>query len=398
MHREDLLQQFSGLEGVYVPMFYAVGYDAQGNISSFRPRIGASPRIKKRIVKDLDSSPYPLDWLLPYIQIIHDRISLELMRGCPHRCRFCQAKSQYFPLRYRNPQRLLALAQGAYASCGYEEISLAGLSVTDYPHLKELLQGLIADFKSKAVGISLPSIKPKPGLGELSALLAKIKKTGLTFAPEAGTEALRAVLGKDFSLEDFFKSLEESYRCGYQRVKLYFMLGLPFEKDTDLDAIIDFSQRVSQIRRKACGHSAEVNISVNAFVPKPHTPLQWLGMDTLEAIRGKQNYLKDKARDRKLKLSFHNCEMSFLEGVLSRGDRRLSRVVLAAYQGGARFDAWSNSFRFDVWMDAFKNSRLDPVFYLRRIPEDALLAWDFIDMGTEKGSLREEFNKVIAAE
>jgi radical SAM family uncharacterized protein len=395
--KEDLLFIFSQLEGVYAPSLYEATYNTTGAPEEFRAKVkGAPPKIKKRFVADLNSCFFPLEWLLPYIQIVHDRLTMEIMRGCPNSCRFCQARSQYFPLRLRDIKDILTLSSAVYKCTGYEEISLGGLSVSDYPGIEELLKGMTDLFRDKAVGISLPSIKPSAMVGGLSSLIAGTRKTGLTFAPEAGSERLRKIIAKDFDEGNLFRALEQAYLAGYQHVKLYFMIGLPQEEEKDLGAIIDLSTRVSEARRKLTGMPGQVNISINTLIPKPHTPLQWLGMEDTESIKYKQDYLKNNIRNRRLKLGFHNRYMSFLEGVLSRGDRRLSRVISCAFKKGARFDAWGQRFSFEKWRAAFEETGIDPLFYLKEKKEDGLLPWDFVDVGIKKETLAEEFKKVIA--
>ncbi|MFH0935323.1 MAG: TIGR03960 family B12-binding radical SAM protein [Candidatus Omnitrophota bacterium] len=345
--KEALLSFLSRIQGVYAPSLYKVTYNARGGIEEFVPKTDNLPRrIKKSIVKDLDSSFFPVEWLVPYIQIVHDRITLEIMRGCPNSCRFCQARAQYFPCRVRGIENILDLAKQAYAKSGYEEVSLAGLSVSDYPQIEELVRKLSALFNDKMVSISLPSIKAKKTVGCIVSLIAKLKKTGLTFAPEAGTQKLRKVIDKDFDEEAFFSSLKEAYLSGYQHVKLYFMIGLPFEDNSDLDGIIDFALRVSELKKQVKGTAAAVNISVNTFIPKPHTPLQWFVMEGPDVIKQKQEYLSKSVNNKRLKINFQNRYMSFLEGVFSRGDRRLSRVISCAFRKGARFDAWGGLFLF----------------------------------------------------
>lgn len=395
LSKEDLLFMFSRIEGIYVPSLYEVAYNSRGGIEEFKPKIEGVPlKVNKRFIKDLNSAHFPLDWLVPYIQIIHDRISLEIMRGCPNKCRFCQARSQYFPLRERSVANILNLASDTYRHTGYEELSLGGLSVSEYPHIEELLRNLVELFKTRAVSVSLPSIKAKANTGKLSALISSIKKTSLTFAPEAGTERLRQALAKDFNEKDFFQAIEQSYASGYRHVKLYFMIGLPFEEEKDLDGIIDLSIRVSELRRDVAGIPADVNMSIGTLIPKPHTPLQWFEMDTIEKIKYKQDYLKRKIKNKRLRLKFSNRQMSFLEGVLSRGDRRLSKVILHAFKRGVRFDAWDNYFLFERWQEAFHESGIDPSSYLKaRLPQETL-PWDFIDVGINKDVLIQEFNKV----
>jgi len=380
--KEELLLNFARIEGIYVPALYSAEYNQRGDLLVFQPKSAGVPaRVKKRFVKELDKSYFPSDWLVPYIQTVHDRITLEVMRGCPNHCHFCQARVQYYPLRFRRPEVVLELARQAYKNSGYEEISLLGLSVSDYPNLEELLKFLVCDFRNKGVNVSLPSIKPKIMLGDLTDLIATIKKTGLTFAPEAASEKLRQSIGKDFDEESFFKTLAKSYAAGYQRVKLYFMIGLPGEEQRDLDGLADFCRRVSETRRLVNKRPAQVNVSVNVMIPKPHTALQWTGMLDLERIREKQDYLRCRMKNRNFKLSFHNRMMSFLEGVLSRGDRLLAPVIARAFKKGCRFDGWDEHFKFQLWEEAFRESGINPENYLRQRAGEDLLAWDFIDAG-----------------
>jgi len=378
LKKADLLLEFSRLEGIYVPSLYT-------------PQL----KVSKRVVADLESAYFPCNWMVPYVQTVHDRITLEIMRGCPNRCRFCQARSQYYPLRIRSKEKIVALANSAYASSGYEELSLAGLSVGDYPGIEKLVSDLTSTFKEQAVNLSLPSLKAKALLGNVSTLIAKIKKTGLTFAPEAGSARLREVLAKDFSEEDFFKAIAEAYSAGYQHLKLYFLIGLPGEREEDLDGIINFAQAASDLKKKVQGGSAQINISINPLIPKPHTPLQWLKMEPIAVIKEKQNYLRSRCRNKRLKFSFHNFEMGFIEGVLSRGDRKLGPVILAAYKKGARFDAWPSSFAFSVWQEAFSEIGINPQDYLAEKSTTEILPWDFIDTGVKKEDLLSEYNKSI---
>ncbi|MDD5281192.1 MAG: TIGR03960 family B12-binding radical SAM protein [Candidatus Omnitrophica bacterium] len=405
LSKDAFLSELSQIEGVYAPSLYIPEYDSSGQLVAFAPksvepgnqscRKNLPLKIRKRVVNDFNSAFFPCNWMVPYVQTVHDRITLEIMRGCPNRCRFCQARSQYYPLRIRSRENVFLLANQAYLSSGYEELSLAGLSVSDYPGLESLVSGLIASFKDMAVNLSLPSLKAKALLGNVSTLIAKIKKTGLTFAPEAGTQRLRQALAKDFSEDDFFKAIEEAFEAGYQHLKLYFLIGLPGEKEEDLDGIINFAQAASESKRKIKGGGAQINISINPLIPKPHTPLQWLKMESIDAIKEKRNYLRAHCKNKRLKFSFHNFEMGFLEGVLSRGDRKLGAVILAAYRKGARFDAWSSFFSFTKWQEAFLEQGVDPQEYLNEKPASEILPWDFIDIGIDKEDLLEEFNKSI---
>jgi len=399
INRQDLLIRLSGIQGVYVPSLYEVTYNSEGKIEEFKPKIqGISSKIKKRFLKELDNAHFPLAWLVPYSQIVHDRISIEIMRGCPNLCRFCQARSHYFPYRLRDVNSIINMACQIYKLTGYEEISLGGLSVSDYPDIEEVTKQLVHLFKDKGVGVSLPSLKPNDIVGKLSLLISTIKKTGLTFAPEAATQRLRNILGKDFDTQDFFKTIEEAYRHGWQHVKLYFMIGLPYEQDNDLDAVLDFANTVSELRKKVNQRPAQVNISINTLIPKPHTAFQWLKMEDPQSIKDKFDYLKRKMKNKRLRLSFHNRYMSFMEGVLSRADRRLSEVIMGAFRRGARFDAWGNYFVFDKWLASFDEAGIDPYFYLKRRNKEDVLPWDFIEVGITKEALLKEFNKVVDIE
>lgn len=398
-NKQELLLMLSGIEGVYVPSLYEAKYDLEGKIREFKPKVqGVNLKIKKRIIQDLDKAYFPAAWLVPFIQVVHDRITIEIMRGCPNKCRFCQARQQYYPLRVKSKANIYDTVLQAYKSSGYEEIAFGGLSVTDYTHIEELLKSLVEYFKNKCVSISLPSIKPKNIVGDLSSLIATVKKTGLTFAPEAATEKLRGLLAKNFDAEEFFRVMEQAFKSGYQHVKLYFIIGLPFETDDDLGGIVDFACKVSELRRKVAKYPAQINVSVNTLIPKPHTPFQWFAMQGLDNVRQKQEYLKKRVmKHKKIKLSFHSRYMSFLEGVLSRGDRRLSGVIEKAFMAGAKFDAWDEHFNFDIWQAAFSESNIPADFYLKDRPKDELLPWDFLDLGVNKEMVIADFNDIIQA-
>ncbi|MBU0503434.1 MAG: TIGR03960 family B12-binding radical SAM protein [Candidatus Omnitrophota bacterium] len=393
--KEELLICFSQIEGVYAPALYRVDYDNEGKIVNFQPKSsGIKTAVKKRFLKDLDKAAYPLNWLVPYVEIIHDRITLEVMRGCPNSCRFCQARSQYYPFRQKQAKNIMDLASCIYQNSGYEELSLGGLSVSDYKGLDELMKSLIDYFKPKGISVSLPSIKPKVMLGELSALIASIKKTSLTFAPEAGSEKMRKAIGKDFDADEFYRVMEQAYKSGYQHLKLYFMTGLPNEEDQDLDKIIEFASLASELRRKIGKGPAEVNISINTIIPKPHTAFQWSNMDDLESAARKASYIRGRCRNKRLRLSFHDRYMGFMEGVFSRGDRRLSQVILAAFAKGARFDAWNTHFSFEKWVESFKECGIDPQNYLKERSYDERLPWDMLDTGVSRDYLVQEAKKM----
>ncbi len=397
LSKEALLRLLAGIEGVYVPGLYRESVSGAGLFGGLEPTCEEAPRrIRKRFVADFESSYFPCDWVVPYIQIVHDRISVEVMRGCPNTCRFCQARAQYYPLRMRTLPTLLRLAKEAQRLSGYEEIALAGLSVSDYPYLEALSQELTAFFKERGVALSLPSIKPSALLGEVSSRIATIKKTGLTFAPEAGSPRLRELLGKRFDWQECMAALREAYRNGYQRVKLYFMIGLPTETETDLDAIVECAREASALRKEVSRHPAQVNVSITTLIPKPHTPLQWLGMASPEEVARKQEYLRQRFnRHRQVRVSFHDVRMSVLEGVLSRGDRRLGRVIEAAYRKGARFDAWDEYRSFSAWEEAFRECGIDPDQYRLLRPLGNPLPWDHLDTGVSREHLLAEYRHCL---
>lgn len=386
--RKNLLRELSRIAGVYVPSLYAVEYNADDTIKSFTPCESFVPaKIKKRLVRDLDTAFFPRRWIVPYIQIIHDRVILEIMRGCPNTCKFCQAKSVYHPYRVRSKEKVLDLAQELLNSSGYEEVSLLGLSCGDYPYLSEVITSLIAGCKDKGISVSLPSLKAKNYIAGIPALLKTLKKTGLTFAPEAGSKKLRDLLNKDTDIEELLKVIANAYRSGYAHVKLYFMLALPGEEEADLDAIADLAERVVSLRKEIDGKLGMVNLSITAFSPKPHTAFERQAMEGLGKIKEKQEYLFTKIKKnaklkRAVKIDFHNLEMGFLETALSRAGRKVSGVIYNAFKGGARFDSWSDKFNFNIWLKAFEASGISPDFYAnRQIPILEILPWSHIDMG-----------------
>jgi radical SAM family uncharacterized protein len=400
--KKDLLIELSRIQGVYVPQFYGVEYDEDFTVKEFSPtEKAASQPIKKVYVKNLNKNLRPLNWLVPNIEVIHDRIGIEIMRGCPHRCRFCQARSYFSPLRIRSPRAVFNLAKRLYKLSGYEQISLLSLSTSDYPFMEGLIGNLIKYFSRRAVSISLPSVRPKNITEGISQLLSSQRKTGLTFAPEAGTEKLRRVINKNISEEELVDAAKGAYKAGYQRIKLYFMIGLPREEESDLEAIINLSSKLSFLRKDFQRQAAQINLSVSTFIPKPHTPFQWVSMSTIDDIKVKHSYLRRLINSgpglgNKLNINFHGVHTSVLEAALSRGHRRLSKVILSAFNKGAQFDQWSEYFNFDIWKDAFLENGLDiEKFASRSIGLDKKLIWDFIDTGINKEFLKEEFQKAL---
>lgn len=381
--RRRLLRELAKIPGVYVPSLYEAAYNDDGTIKSFLPKEKDLPRkIEKRAVKDLDSSFYPADQLVPYIQIIHDRIMLEIMRGCKHACKFCQAGTTYRPRRERSKEAIIRIAKEAYSKTGYEEITLLSLSSGDHSHIREIIEELNGEFKEKGVSISVPSLRIEDSLSKLPVLISQVKKSGLTFAPEAGSECLRKIISKNIDIERLTETLKESYRSGWRRVKLYFMIGLPTEKDDDLESIVKLLYKVSNLKREIDGKGAHVTASINAFIPKPHTPFQREPMETVDLLLRKRDFLRKSVKSRMVEMDFNSFHMGYLEAVLARGDRRLSAVIHEAWRRGAKFDGWKEHFNFDLWLESFREINLDPDFYAsRRRGPDEILPWDFIDIG-----------------
>jgi radical SAM family uncharacterized protein len=387
--RKGLLKALGRVSGVYVPSSHKVD-EISGERTLLEP--GASLKISKRFVKDLEKVVDLKHWVVPYIEIVHDRLGIEIMRGCPNNCRFCQARSCFYPLRIVSEKKILETSRYLYHKTGYEEISLLSLSSSDHPRLNKIVESLMEEFKAKAVSVSLPSLRPKNVVGNLSKIFSSVRKTSLTFAPEAGSRRLRRLLNKDIDIDELFDVARQAYRFGYRLLKLYFMIGLPSETNQDLDEIADLCARLSRVKKEVDGHPADINVSISNFVPKPHTPLQWQAMASLESLFEKQNYLKKAIRTSHgtIHLKFHDPHMSFLEAVLGRGDRRLATVVKHAFLAGAKFDAWQEHFNFSLWQEAFLKTALDPNVYLCAKSFCDPLSWDYVDMGFSKEILVQE--------
>jgi len=384
--KKTMFNIVSGLAGAsasfYVPRGYDVRYEGASVVGVSPARDGVPFPVKAAVVKDFDAAPFPIAPLVPNTEVIHDRIALEIMRGCPHHCRFCQAAASRRPVRMRSVETLLRLAQQSYVNTGCDEISLTSLSSNDYPHLQRLLAKLDAHFRPMGVSLSVPSLRLSENLMKLPALLGRVRKSGLTYAPEAANADLAEIIGKDVSIDDLLSGVREAYAAGWDLVKLYFMVGLPGETETDIDAIARLTHKVSNLRRELGKGPGRVNVTVAPFIPKPHTPLQWEPMaplDILEKVRGKLRRALHRGR---IRLKFHDIRRSFLEAVFSRGDRRLGKVLLEAWRRGAKLDAWDEHFRAEIWEEAFKTCGIDPSQYShRRRDESECLPWSHIDVG-----------------
>ena len=375
---------------IYAPSLYRFEYDGL-KIKSFSPIDDSLPKqIESAVIDDLDSSVVPERPIVPFTQAIHERISIEVMRGCPGRCNFCQASFCRRPVRFRSPQRILEIAKKAYAASGFDTISLLSLSTADYPYLEEAVSLLSDYFQSRHVGISLPSLRVDVQLKLLPKLASSVRKSGLTIAVEAASERLRKIINKPISDEHLFAAVEEAYRQGFESVKLYFMAGLPEENEEDIKNIVKLSFELATLRRKICNKAANINAAVSWFVPKAHTPFGWLEQRSEEYFKNaKDIILAEKRRlgAKFINFKFHNIQRSLLESVIGRGDRRLSNVIEDAYKNGARFDLWDECFNFDLWQKAFEKSGLD-LYKLaaRKFEAGETLPWEHLG-GPDKNYL-----------
>jgi len=392
LNRRETLLNLSNIPGVYIPSFYEARY-SNGSFKELIPLVLDLPqKVRFRTVSKLRSEYYPEKPLVPFVETVHDRLTIEIMRGCVRGCRFCQAGYTYRPKRERPVEDIVSQAQSGIRSCGWEELSLLSLSATDYSRLEELVDRLTQTATPQQVSISLPSMPPGTFSRRLAESLSKRKKTGLTFAPEAGTEKLRGVINKEVTEEDLLSSVEIAYRSGWNLVKLYFMIGLPTETEDDLLGIVDLIRKVVDCGKRYRGRN-RVNVTISPFTPKPHTPFQWEAQESVENIEEKNRFLHRRLRVRNLDVKFRDARISFLEGVLSRGDRRLGRVIEAAFRNGARLDSWSEHFNYEFWKRAFEQVGIDPnVYTSSRCPEEPL-PWQHIDKGVPPDFLKEEREK-----
>jgi radical SAM family uncharacterized protein/radical SAM-linked protein len=395
--RQALLKKLAQIEGVYVPIFYDVTYNEDGTIKEFAANTSDVPAtVKKRFVKDLDKTYFPEKIIVPFIKIVHDRIMLEIFRGCTRGCRFCQAGFIYRPIRERSASNLLDIAIESVKNTGYEEISLTSLSTGDYSQLDEFATELVGAMESKRVNFSLPSMRIDTFPRALMEKAQKVRKSGLTFAPEAGTQRLRDVVNKGVTENDLEKSVSFAFDGGWSTVKFYFMLGLPGETDEDIAGISYLAYKIIRIYKtgEARAKGLQINLSTSSFVPKPFTPFQWEAQEEMEELDRKQMMLKDRLKSGIIKYSYSDNKTSFLEAVLARGDRRVGEVIYEAWKDGAKFDGWGEHFKFEKWMTAFEKTNVDPKFYANRHREyDEILPWDFIDCGVTKEYLIKESKK-----
>ena len=404
--REEYLKMAARIPGVYVPSLYDVAYHADGRVERISPKSGsgAPEVVMKAVVQNLDAAVYPETLIVPYGEVVHNRIMLEIFRGCTRGCRFCQAGMIYRPVRERSLDRLTELSEKLVRSTGYDEISLMSLSSGDYSRISDLAREMTLRFQDRRVKVSLPSLRIDSVLKDTLAETQKVRKTALTLAPEAGTQRLRDVINKGVTEEDLLRSVRDAFEAGWSAVKLYFMLGLPTETDEDVDGIADLARKVSQcyfsLPKEKRAPGLRITVSASVFVPKPITPFQWCGqLDQATVIERQQRLRRALSAIKGVDFKYHAPDVSFIEAVFARGDRRLGAALFRAWQLGCRFDGWNDHFRNDLWLQALRDAGTDPAFYaLRDRAEDEAFPWDHLDAGPSKEFLLDEWHKAQRAE
>lgn len=400
--KRAFLEKIASLPGVYVPAFYEAAYDEEGALVSFTPCHPAAPAVVKRaIVPSLEETFFPDQMIVPLIETVHDRATLEIFRGCIRGCRFCQAGFIYRPVRERSPETLLAQAGTLVDRTGHEEISLVSLSSCDYSAFDVLADGLATQLTPRRVNISLPSLRVDAVSASALEKLTSVRKSSLTFAPEAGSQRLRDVINKNLTEDEILEGCSRAFEAGFDRVKLYFMTGLPTETDDDLMAVARLAESIVdqyyRLPREQRRRPVSITASASCFIPKPFTPFQWAAQDTAETFMEKQQLIKKQIQKKQITYRYHDARTAVIEGVLARGDRRLADVLENVYRLGAAFDSWTEHFHYGLWEQAFAEAGVDPLAYTGERPLEALLPWDFIDMGVSKDFLRREWTRAHQA-
>lgn len=401
--RSEFLRAAAQIPGIYVPAFYHFSYNEDGTIKAVETSENAPAVVQKRIISDFDKVYYPDNFVVPFTEIVHDRVSVEVLRGCIRGCRFCQAGFIYRPFREKSSDTICGETKALCENTGYDEVSLASLSTSDHSDIGTMLTNLIDYTEGERINLSLPSLRVDNFSEELLEKIKRVRKSGLTFAAEAGTQRLRDVINKNVTEEEIMHTCRIAFEGGYSSVKLYFMMGLPTETDEDIVGIAELAQRIADlyysIENRPKGRGVQISISTATFVPKPFTPFQFEPQDTREEIERKQKLLVDSVKSRKIKVSWHDPNVSILEAVLAKGDRRLCKVIYTAWKKGCKFDSWSEYYRFDLWLEAFSECGVDPAFYAnRKFSFDEILPWDHLDYYVSKDFLIRENRKAHEAE
>ena len=403
-NKEKFLREISKIGGIYVPSLYEVSYNEDGSIKEFKPKYEDVPAtVKKRIVQNFDAVAFPDEMIVPYTEIVHDRVVLETARGCTNGCRFCQAGMIYRPVREKTTNTLLEQARKALKATGYNEVSLASLSICDYSNIQNLISSLILEHEGDKVGIALPSIRVDAFSVDLIKEIQKVRKTGLTFAPEAGSQRMRDIINKGLTEERILEAAKSAFESGWSTIKLYFILGLPYETTEDAKGIGELAEKMADVYfavpKDKRNKGLKITVSTSILVPKPFTPFQWAPMARPEIVTERIKAVKGSIKSRSIVYNYHEQETSFMEAVFAKGDRKTCDVLIKAFEKGAKFDGWSEYFNMDIWNEAMAECNLDPEFYVyREISYDEILPWDFIDIGVSRKYLERENEKAKKAE
>ena len=404
VNKKEFLREISHIGGIYVPSLYDVSYNEDGTIREFTPKYEDVPaKIKKRIVNNFDKVSFPDEMIVPYTDIVHDRVVLETARGCTNGCRFCQAGMIYRPVREKTTNTLIEQARKALKATGYDEVSLASLSICDYSNIQNLISSLVLEHEADKVGIALPSIRVDAFSVDLIKEIQKVRKTGLTFAPEAGSQRMRDIINKGLTEERILEAAKSAFESGWSTIKLYFILGLPYETTEDAAGIGELAEKMAdvyfEIPKDVRNKGLKITVSTSILVPKPFTPFQWAPMARPEIVDERIKAVRGAIKSRSIVYNYHEQETSFMEAVFARGDRRTCDVLIKAFEKGAKFDGWSEYFNMEIWNEAMEECNLDSEFYVYREREyDEILPWDFIDIGVNRKYIERENEKAKKAE